>query len=303
MKLAQIVHNPTAGDGDHGKQQLINRIKAAGYEVNYVSTDDDSWEDFLQNEPDIIFLAGGDGTIHKLAEVLLKEEVRQKNIPVRLMPLGTANNISKTIGIPPDEGEEIQDSETAEAFDCGLVEGAGAGNFFLEGVGMGIFPELIAQMKDNKIEDEDPEEKLKRTLRYLLEIVQNYEPQKAKIKADGIRIKGKFLLLELMNVEYIGPNFRLAPGVDTGDGYFDLVMIPARNRKILEEYVTNLIEDKPQKYQLKELVHCLRVKKAKIKWSGSKIHIDDNLIADYSREKLKCKIIQGALRFIQPKKV
>jgi len=38
MKLAQLLHNPGAGDEEHGKEDLIAVIKANGYECRYSST-------------------------------------------------------------------------------------------------------------------------------------------------------------------------------------------------------------------------------------------------------------------------
>lgn len=302
MKIAQIVHNPTSGNAGHSKKDLVEMAKKAGFKVNYTSTHNEGWEKFVQNEMDIIILAGGDGTIHKLAEALLTHKILIKFIPVYLLPLGTANNIAKTFKISLDEDwkkSKLTEGETNKFF-FGRLKGLKNENFFLESVGFGIFPELIFEMENNKIENEPPAEELQRTLKTLLTIVKEFKAQKAKIKVGGITIKGSFLLAELMNIRFIGPNFELAPQALPDDGYFDLVLIPERNRAELEDYICKMINGTAGKEDLQKFVKVMRVEKTKIKWNGSKAHVDDTLINDYSGKKLKMKVHKNALKIIEP---
>lgn len=300
---AQIIHNPTAGNGEHSKERLLDIFKKPGECFNYASTDDDGWEEFEKNNPDIIFLAGGDGTIHKLAAVLLKKKSIEQQTPIHLLPLGTANNIATTMEnfIKPDNFSWKPEME-GKLFDCGRVKKLKDQFFFLESVGMGIFPELIYEMKKSKIEEEDPAKKLNRTLKVLLKIVREFKAEKAKIKIDGIKIKGTFLMVELMNIKFIGPNLKFAPNADPGDGFFDLIMISEDHRPAFEAYLEKLIDGKTPKNQLetdlKTFVKTLRCRKAKLQWEGSKIHVDDDLISGYSGKKIKLKNSPEALYFV-----
>jgi diacylglycerol kinase (ATP) len=145
MKIAQIIHNPTAGDTRHDKTALEDLVKNAGFESDYVSTDDENWEKFYRNKMDVILLAGGDGSIRKLAGVLIKRKLTGLRIPIRLLPLGTANNIAETLQINKDiNGDNNLEGETIR-FDCGQITGMDSEKFFIESVGMGIFPELISK--------------------------------------------------------------------------------------------------------------------------------------------------------------
>lgn len=300
MKIAQIIHNPTSGNAEHSKKELVKMVEKTGYEVNYISTDDEGWEKFDQNNLDLIFVAGGDGTVRKLAAVLLKNNVLDKQIPIHLLPLGTANNIAKSLGIPTDKDWNIKTSAEGKIkkFSCGRITGLQDEEFFLESVGFGIFPELLSEMENNKIEDETPSEELKRTLKVLLKIVKEHKAQKAKIKVDGITIKGSFLLVELMNIKFIGPNLELAPNAQPADNFLDLVLIPEKNRAELELYLNKMIKEKPEVSDLQKFVKILRVQKAKMKWKGSKAHVDDNLINDYSGKKFKVEVNPGALKIV-----
>lgn len=296
MKNVLIVHNPTAGYAAHSKQYLIGLFKGAGMITTYVSSDEEGWEKSLSNKPDAIYLAGGDGTIHSLAIELLKEENPENRPPVYLLPLGTANNIATTLSINEKEAFKGIDLKAIKRiFDCGKVSGIPGDGIFLEGVGMGIFPELISEMKK---EEFAPEEKLEQTLNVLLKIIRKYKAQKAKIELDGFTIKGSFLMIEVMNTRYIGPKLQLAPEADPGDGYLNLVMIPENKREELEMYVKSLIDGETS-YDHRKLVSSIRIQKLKIKWNGSKVHVDDALDTNYSGKKIKIKILPGAMTFLK----
>lgn len=291
MKKAQIIHNPTAGIAGNTKDEIIELIANAGFTTKYVSTDDEDWESFSKNEMDVIFLAGGDGTVRKLASVLIDKNMCDRHIPIYLLPMGTANNIATSLGIfKKINTVSLKNEKEIQKFTCGKLKGVKDENFFLEGVGFGVFPELIRQMKDTGKEDETPDEKLKRTLRVLLETVKEFKAKKAKIKADGLKIKGTFLLVELMNIKYIGPNLEFAPNANVEDDFLDLVLIPEEKRKAFVEYVESLINETSQFRDIEDFIKVLRVNKVKMKWKGTKLHVDDNLIEDYDGKKIKIKM-------------
>lgn len=299
MKIAQILHNPTSGNADHNKEELVDLVKKAGFEVRYASTHEEGWQDFDSEETDIIFLAGGDGTVHKLAEYLLNSAPSKMEIPIRLLPLGTANNIAKTLALSTNLDKDLPPREKIMGFDYGKIEGLGE-KFFIESVGLGIFPELIARMKETDVASETASEELKNTQKLLLEVVREYPAKKAKIEFDGIKVEGSFLLVELMNIKYIGPNFELASDNDPGNSYFSLVMIPEMNRKALEVYLEEMIQGKTVAKAQQSFTRSLQVQKVKMEWEGSLIHVDDQLIRDYNGQNFTAEIQPSAFRFVVP---
>lgn len=295
MKNILIVHNPTAGYAEHSKQYLIGLFKDTGITAIYVSSDEEGWEKNLSSKTDAVYVAGGDGTVHSLAVELLKIKNPDERPPVILMPLGTANNIANTLSIKVRDAFPVVDPRAIKRkFDCGKVRGIEGDEIFLEGVGMGIFPELISEMKKLEVK---PEEKLDRTQEALLKIVGKYKARKTKIELDGFTIKGSFLMIEVMNTRYIGPKLQLAPEADPRDGYLNLVMIPENKREEMEAYVKSLIAGETS-YDIRKLVFSVQVQKLKIKWKGSKVHVDDALDENYSGEKIKIKMLPGAMSFL-----
>lgn len=296
-KLVQIIHNPTAGNGNHSKDDLVKIVSTAGYDYKYVSTDEDDWKDFTNNTFDFILLAGGDGTVRKLSKQLLNK-MPYRQIPIYLLPLGTANNIALTLNKNTASPEyDVNFNNELMNYDCGRIEGLNE-NTFVESIGLGIFPELIQEMENQEFQKENISEKLNRTLKVLLDLVKKYKAQKAKIKTDGITIKGSFLMIELMNIKSVGPNIMIAPGADTEDGYFDLAMITEDDRGFLENYIQKMINGNGKQCDLNKIVKILRVQNVKIKWKGDHIHIDDKLVNN-SGKKFSITMMPAAMTFIK----
>lgn len=296
MKKAILIHNSTAGDGDHEKKELKKMIRNAGYEVDYYSTNIPFWERFTKKKADVIFVAGGDGTVQKLARAMLdaKEEgVRQ--IPVQILPYGTANNIATTLGFK-NPVEEIDKDLEGKAFDIGYVDGIKEVSFFIEGIGCGIFPKLVRVMKSKS--DEEKQDEIKKSLQELLEIIDSYEASKAKIIADGKEINGDFLLLELMNIKLIGPNIEVAPDAKTGDGEFELVLVREEAREELKTFIKGHLESNTSQNKIGEFAERQKVKEVRIKWQGNDVHVDDDIIEDYQGEEIVIKNRQAVFKFI-----
>lgn len=300
MKTAQVVHNPSAGNAGHTQDEIMDIVEKAGYSADYLSMEDPlEWDNFDPNRTDTIFLVGGDGTVRKLAKVLL-EKMKDLPVPIHLMPLGTANNIARTLRISSVlERHAANRKRSVKSFDCGRIKGLTNEEFFLESAGFGVFPELIDEMRKSVNKAGDASIELQKAVQILSEIVKRTKPKKATIKADGITIKGTFLLVELMNIQYLGPNIRLAPHADPGDGYFELLMVPEKNREALEHYLNEMIDGKSENLSLGDFVKTLRVQNVKLRWAGSKMHVDDHLVDDYSGKTIEFEMLTSALSFFQ----
>jgi diacylglycerol kinase family enzyme len=294
MKFAKLLHNPEAGDGEHSVNELAAIVKAAGFKCTHDSIKEVDEEEISSDEIDFVVLAGGDGTVRKIAKHLLKE-----NLPIALLPMGTANNIAKTLGLSDDTEEVVHSWSDAvtKGFDVGRVYGLGKRRFFLEGVGFGVFPRLMKEMRKQKKEmTNDPEKKLKTAVQLLHDIVQKYKARKCHIKIDGVDYRGKFLLAEVMNTRSIGPNLNLAPFADPGDGQFEVVLIPEERRNDFLKY----LETKTQGNEEITYFHTIRASKVELFWSGRSMHIDDENVKMKKPLKVDIVLQSGALKFLVP---
>jgi diacylglycerol kinase family enzyme len=98
-----LIHNPGAGrKGVNDPQRLVAMLRAAGHQTRYQSCDDVRWHDALNQPADLIAVAGGDGTIGRVAK-----RMAGRGVPVGPLPSGTANNISRSLGLIDRPFEEL----------------------------------------------------------------------------------------------------------------------------------------------------------------------------------------------------
>jgi diacylglycerol kinase (ATP) len=209
----------------------MKKISAHGIKCIYSSAKKE-WVRDLTPDADFVIIAGGDGTVRKVILQFLAGKAGDKRYPIALLPMGTANNISRSLHLMGDAEDVIASwqQQHIQKFDVGIIAGFHENMFFLEGFGFGIFPVLMAAMKQLE-EPDEPEAKLKMALETLHHIIDNYTAQECKLEIDGVDHSGKYLMLEVMNIRSIGPGLNLNGGADVGDGLFEVVLLGEDKRK------------------------------------------------------------------------
>lgn len=233
MRLAQLLHNPGAGDEYHPKGELISMIEETlDLECRYFSTKENDWKD-IEPGIDLLIIAGGDGTVRKVSRELLHRKRIDRQVPIAILPLGTANNIAKTLNIKGEVKDIIKSwrKRNIKKFDIGRIEGIPDQKFLLEGLGYGIFPNVIKGMRgpDKELKNM-PEEKMKKAVEMLADVIRDQEPFYCSIEIDGTDHSGNYLLVEVVNIQSIGPNLQLAPHADPGDGKLEVVLLTSQHR-------------------------------------------------------------------------
>lgn len=269
MKFVKLLHNPDAGDRDHSVKELAEIIRSAGFQCSYLSTKKVQEAAADSVTADVVALAGGDGTIRKAAKQLLDE-----GVPIGLFPMGTANNIARTLSIPDDPKEVVSawTRNRIKPFDIGRITGLDEQTFFLEGFGFGVFPLLMDAMKaEDKKNIDDPEKKIKIALETLSHILALASATYCEVTVDGRDYFGKFLLAEVMNTRSIGPNLALSPDSDPGDGKFEVVLITEEQRDDFIHYINSKIRGNEKK----PFFNIIRGREIAMKWDGTAVHIDD----------------------------
>jgi diacylglycerol kinase family enzyme len=296
MKIITLLHNPTAGNEDHDKEELISLMEKNGFECQYSSMKKD-WKD-IDEKVDFIVAAGGDGTIRKITKQLLDRKLSEKTWPIALLPLGTANNIAQTLDIEGSSEEIIQSWHHThiKAFDVGRICGLTGTDFFLESLGYGMFPYLIKKMK--KVETPTPELEIKTALEILYDIIFSYEPKQCHLTIDGVDHSGKFLMTEIMNTKLIGPNLFLSPHGDPGDGEFEVITIPDKDKEKLAAYISDKLKGIESPYTFQQF----KAKEITISWEGTHMHVDDEIIKIDKGVEIEIEMRKGLLEFMVPNK-
>jgi diacylglycerol kinase (ATP) len=226
--------NHTAGGGvslDH----LTSVIARAGHSV-VRAIDDESDLPSNLGDAECVVVAGGDGTVARAGRVLAGGPV-----PLAILPLGTANNIARSLDIHGDIEQlaaRWQDGQVVK-IDVGVVEAHGSAHRFLESVGCGLVTSCITEGGETLAKDH-PETHLAEALELYVEALRDLAPRHYDITLDGERISREFLLVEVLNTPSIGPKLELTADVNAADGHLSVVLLGESDRDALVAYLTAL---------------------------------------------------------------
>jgi YegS/Rv2252/BmrU family lipid kinase len=297
MKAVSLFHNPDAGSSPNSSKHLVKRIKAGGFSCDLSSTDPKDVKKLIPNSTDFLAVAGGDGTVRKVTEELLKRKIIDRRFPVGILPLGTANNIARALGIETDLVKAIRTWKRGRTrmIDAVRISRLKKTSFFLEGAGFGIIPCLMKTMKSKDEKHATPETSIAAALRALLKVAETYQPRSNTVVVDGKKYKGRFLLAEVMNIPSIGPNLALAPDADPSDGWLDVVLVREGERKQLKEFIMNRIANgKDTAFPGK----VIRAKTVEMTIADDFFHADDKYKRVKKERKIKMEICPGSLGFL-----
>jgi diacylglycerol kinase (ATP) len=297
--LVHLFHNENAGDEKHDKKLLCAQIAAAGFECRASSTKGWGWKT-IKDDVDFIAVAGGDGTVRKVAEILLERNASEKDFPIALLPLGTANNISRTLNIEGETNEIVRGWKQGKCkkFDVGKIIAGKKNEFFLESFGAGLFPELMQLMKkaEKSISDES-EKKLQVAMEMMYRLTLSENAKNCTLTINEKDYSGKYLLVEAMNTGSIGPNIFLSPDADPGDGEFEIVLVEEKERADFADYLLQKVENNNNRnYPFK----TIRAKSMELAFNDSRAHADDELMEIKSTSLIQVELMPGLLEFIIP---
>ena len=235
-----LFHNPDLGDEPRSAAKLTRMLEAAGFQVRYRSTKK-SWKKAIELPADLFIAAGGDGTV---AEVI--HAAAGTGVPVAPLPIGTANNIARTLGIVGDTGEIIDrwQNEQPRPFDMGTIKAADLTERFVEGVGGGVFADAV--LHGERVVD-DPTSLVghvtDRALTLVRQLLEGSRPARWGVEIDGRDHSGDYLAVEVLNIRFVGPSIPLAAHASPGDGRLDVVLLREEDRPMLLKYLTGRLED------------------------------------------------------------
>ena len=270
-----LIHNPGAGRrGKDDADKLVAMLEGAGHDVRYQSSKDDGWKKTLKKPAELVVIAGGDGTVSRVAR-----RMAGRGVPLTALPTGTANNISRSLGLVERPFEElIRGWKGARRIklDVGIATGPWGERRFVEGLGTGLFARMLAGgtgKRIKKMKTKSPKEKVDHALERLKTRAQRAKPMELEVSLDGKDLSGRYLLLEAVNIPYVGSNLFLAPDSKPGDGELDVVLVTDAERARLVKYLDSWQENRERL----AVLPSHRGKRLTMQWTGFKIHIDDKL--------------------------
>jgi diacylglycerol kinase (ATP) len=222
-----LFHNRTAGGADHDERELTQLIEAAGYQVAYVDSKKCDIPAVLEKPADLIAVAGGDGTVRKVALA-----ARSDGPPIAILPLGTANNIANSLGVAAAIGDLIAGwrKATPTPFYPIEIDAPWGRQRLIEGIGLGVFAQVI---EENIGEDIEPLEARRR----VAEMMESAEAETFDIRVDDALICEPTVLLEITTIPLVGPNLLLASAANPADQLIDLCRVAEAEREPMAEWL------------------------------------------------------------------
>jgi YegS/Rv2252/BmrU family lipid kinase len=232
FRRALVVANPIAG---RGRARGAARELSAGLarrgiacETFFTAARDDARVKLrcLSPDVDLVVAVGGDGTVSEVLEGLVDRE-----IPVAILPLGTANVMSLDLGLPRDVDRALEMIAAGRTtrLDAARVNGRYL-SFLVTGIGFDamVVRELEARRK-GAITKLDWARAAWRTLA-------DYTPPALAVEIDGRRIDGEFGEVLVSNVVHFAGYRTLCAERRVDDGLFEAYLFEKSSRANLVGY-------------------------------------------------------------------
>jgi len=237
-----LFQNPASGTAKPELQQrLRERLEAISDSLVEVSVDQDlnlaeRAAEAAREGPDLVVVAGGDGTVREVAAALVSTD-----ITLAIVPQGTFNNLALSLKLPvePDAICDLMEAGLTRRIDVGMADEQHA---FFEAAGVGVDADLFPigeEMKSRRFQG------FGRAIRLALlhrqssvelwfdrSVSEAYqssfrgnEPLKRRrrrfrARKTGVRLRCSFVAIG--NGPYYGGNFNIVPGAILDDGLFSI---------------------------------------------------------------------------------
>lgn len=214
-----LLGNPRARNGDEA-QALVPPLQALGLEVRLELPDGiEQLHEVIRGAGpavDRIVVAGGDGSIAAALPALL-----EAGRPLAVVPLGTANDLARNLGLPTDRAEQLAlVAHGAErVIDLGLVNGRP----FLNAASIGLGAAVASLHQGDA-------KKWLGVLNYLRVLYlawRRVRPFTVAITCDGAEHSGHFVHLAVLNGRFHGGGLEPRPESGIDDGLLDLYALRA----------------------------------------------------------------------------
>lgn len=140
---ALLLINRHARQGQQDLTSVIEQLKGFGLTLIEASTEDRQQLPELirrhRDQVDLVIVGGGDGTLNAAIEGLVDTQ-----LPLAILPLGTANDLARTLGIPSrlSDACTLIQAGKLEQIDLGWVNG----NYFFNVASLGLSVKITRQL-------------------------------------------------------------------------------------------------------------------------------------------------------------
>jgi YegS/Rv2252/BmrU family lipid kinase len=212
---ALLLVNSHSRRGHETLSQVVSQLEALDFELFEESTEKpQQLSDIIRryrDRVDLVIIGGGDGTLNAAIEGLVDTQ-----LPLGILPLGTANDLARTLGIPQSIPEACQILATGrcQRIDLGKVNH----KHFFNVSSMGLSVQITRQL-DKKVK------RLWGVFAYAaiaLKVIWKARPFSAEIRCERGSIRVRTVQIAVGNGRYYGGGMAVADDAAINDERLDL---------------------------------------------------------------------------------
>ena len=190
---------------------------------------------------DYLVAIGGDGMLNEVINGYMNsDEALRENVTVGLLPYGTGNDFSKTIGMRNDIEQlaGLIENDQTQPVDIGEVqykshEGVTKTRYYINITDIGIGG-LVVKTVNQSSKFLGPDLTYKKAI---LQAFFTYKHAKVRLTSDSFQWEGPILCLCMANGRYFGSGMCIAPQADVSNGKIQLVIF---GNVSLMDYLKNM---------------------------------------------------------------
>lgn len=219
---ALVLLNPGARWGGEGRDEIVSRLAGHGLDplVELVGEPARVPEQILRHrsEVDRVIVGGGDGTLHQALQGLV-----ETGLPLGILPLGTANNLARTLGISTDleEAARVAAHGLRRRIDLGWVND----RYFFTTASLGLSVHITEELTAEAKRRWGP-------IAYALvalRVARRIRPFRAEISWAGGTRRSRTVQIVVGNGRYYGAALPVAEDATIDDARLDLYSLEVRH--------------------------------------------------------------------------
>ncbi len=223
MKKFLLAYNPVSGDAMFKKKldDIISQFQEQNCIIVPYRTRKEKSDPFFANcvrelNADGVIAAGGDGTLHKIINMVLKENLE---VPIGIIPSGTSNDFASYLKIDTDMEQYIQNIVAGknQYVDVGCIDDEYFINVTSAGMMTSVAHEVDTRLKNNF-------GKLAYYFRGLGELPK-FRGLDFYIEADGEIIQEKIFFILIVNSPVVASFKNISSAAKIDDGKLDMILL------------------------------------------------------------------------------